>query len=106
MDDFKDNIELMTFATLGNIFNLLYNIPLVYRAYKTKSTNDISIYFLYLRISGSISWLVYSILKPDIYVGLSYIVTLISSLIILVIKKYYDVNLVTDNVVNHIETVV
>ena len=46
----------------------------------------------------------YSVLKPDTYVGISYVVTLTSSLIILVIKKYYDINLDSNVNDNYIES--
>ena len=77
---------LLTFAITGNVLNLAYNIPFVWTVVKNNSATDISLLFLYLRIFGSLSWLVYSILKPDILVGISYGVTLTSSLIIYYVK--------------------
>ena len=52
---------------------------------------------------GSISWLAYSIIKPDILVGASYTVTLASSLIVYAVKtrsKLFDnpVDDETDNI--------
>ena len=91
MDD--DRPELLTFAIIGNVLNFAYNIPFVWKVIKTKSAKDISLLFLYLRIFGSISWLVYSIIKPDILVGASYTVTLASSLIVYAVKtksKLFD----------------
>ena len=32
-----ENIEVLTFAIMGNIFNLAYNIPFVYTIVKNKS---------------------------------------------------------------------
>lgn len=81
---------LFVFAILGNILNFAYNVPLVYKVLKTKSTDSISIYFLYLRIAGSICWLIYGIYGKYLLLTLSYIVTLSSSLIILIV--YYKNN--------------
>ena len=61
-------IEILIFSYIGNILNLAYNIPLVYRVIVTKSANDISYYFLIIRILGSISWLIYAALINDIFV--------------------------------------
>jgi uncharacterized protein with PQ loop repeat len=91
MDD--DRPELLTFAIIGNVLNFAYNIPFVWKVIKTKSAKDISSLFLYLRMFGSISWLAYSIIKPDILVGASYTVTLASSLIVYAVKtrsKLFD----------------
>lgn len=91
MDD--DRPELLTFAIIGNILNFAYNIPFVWKVIKTKSAKDISSLFLYLRMFGSVSWLAYSAIKPDILVGASYTVTLASSLIVYAIKtksKLFD----------------
>ena len=48
--------------------------------------SNISRYFLYIRILGSISWISYAILSKDIYIGLSYTVTLTSSLLVTYVK--------------------
>lgn len=96
-----DNPTLFTFAIIGNILNFAYNIPFVWKVIKTKSARDISLLFLYLRIFGSISWLIYSIIKPDILIGISYVVTLSSSLIVFYVKmknKWQDRNLPTNRV--------
>ena len=73
-------------AVTGNALNLAYNVPLVWRIVRTGSANDISMYFLMLRISGSVCWLVYAILTDDIWILISYLVTLTSSVIMLVVK--------------------
>lgn len=77
---------LLTFAIIGNVLNFAYNVPFVYTVVKNNSATDISLLFLYLRIFGSISWLIYSIIKPDLLIGISYIVTLSSSCIVYYIK--------------------
>ena len=73
-------------AVAGNTLNLAYNVPLVWRIVRTGSANDISMYFLMLRISGSVCWLVYAVFADDIWILISYLVTLTSSLIMLLVK--------------------
>lgn len=79
-------VEVTILAVAGNALNLAYNIPLVWHVLETGSANDISTYFLTLRISGSICWLVYAMLTKDIWILISYLVTLTSSVITLVVK--------------------
>ena len=76
-----DDIKIYL-ALLGNGLNLMYNIPFVYQVYKNKNTKNISTCFLLLRTFGSISWISYGILEKDIWIQLSYSVTLLSSLIV------------------------
>lgn len=86
MLDLNSPPEVLTFAILGNVLNLAYNIPFVWLIWKNRSSNNISGAFLILRFSGSISWIIYSLLVSDIWVGASYTVTLISTLFVIYIK--------------------
>ena len=79
-----DNV--MIIGLIGNLFNLMYNIPFVWVIVKHWNADNISKKFLYIRIIGSISWVIYAILSLNIYIGVSYTVTLISSLIITFVK--------------------
>ena len=76
-----NNIKI-SLALIGNGLNFMYNIPFVYQVYKNNNTKNISTCFLLLRTFGSISWISYGILEKDIWIQLSYLVTLLSSLII------------------------
>jgi uncharacterized protein with PQ loop repeat len=73
----------------------MYNIPFVWVIVKHWNADNISKKFLYIRIIGSISWVIYAILSLNIYIGVSYTVTLISSLIITFVK--HTQNFVTLN---------
>ena len=84
--DFSDNIEYIILALIGNILNLAYNIPFVYLVWKNKSSKNISGTFLGLRFLGSVSWLLYGILIKDYWIGLSYIITLTATIIIIFVK--------------------
>lgn len=76
----------LSFAILGNIFNFIYNIPFVWVVVKHWNANNISKTFLYIRIFGSVCWLIYAGIISDYLVGASYIVTLTSSLIVSYVK--------------------
>ena len=82
----ENSPEVLTFAILGNILNLAYNIPLVYRVWQTRSSKNISGAFLILRFCGSISWLIYATLVKDVWVASSYTVTLIATSLVFYIK--------------------
>ncbi len=58
-----DKVSLTTniFLIIANIINLTYNIPQVFKTYKTKSTGDFSETFLVMRILGNMIWIGYSI---------------------------------------------
>lgn len=81
-----DNKPALVFAIIGNGLNLAYNIPFVYLVWKNRSSKNISGTFLLLRFCGGIAWLIYAILVMDAWVGFSYIVTLVSTIIIYYIK--------------------
>ena len=80
------NNIILTFAILGNICNFAYNVPFVYVVWKHWNANNISQKFLILRIIGSLIWIGYSILITDLFVGLSYSVTFLSSSFIFFVK--------------------
>ena len=80
------NTIALSFAIFGNIFNFIYNIPFVWVVVKHWNANNISKTFLYIRIFGSVSWLIYAGIISDYLVGASYIVTLTSSLIVSYVK--------------------
>ena len=53
---------------------------------KHNSVDDISIKFLYLRLLGSMIWILYAIFTIELFIGISYSVTLLSSSIVFYIK--------------------
>ena len=80
------NELILTFAILGNIFNFSYNVPFVWLVFKHWNADNISKKFLYIRILGSSSWIIYSVLTSELFVGLSYSISLISTLLITYVK--------------------
>ena len=73
-------------AWTGNILNLLYNIPQVILVLKHRSARNISKWFLVLRIFSSMTWVAYAWLENDKFITASYLVTLLSSCIMLIVK--------------------
>ena len=92
-----DNV--MIIGIIGNLFNLMYNIPFVWVIVKHWNADNISKKFLYIRITGSISWIIYAILSLNIYIGVSYTVTLISSLIVTYVKHTQKKNNMINNII-------
>ena len=76
----------LALAITGNTLNLAYNIPFVYEVVKNKSAENISTFFLVLRIFGSLSWMAYAIVVDDVWILISYIFTITSTLIISFVK--------------------
>lgn len=70
------------FLVIGNIINLIYNIPQNIKTYKTKSTKDFSSTFLFMRVLNNSIWLAYSIELNTFLFLLSNIVSLFSSIFI------------------------
>lgn len=81
MDD-----AILSLAVVGNVLNLAYNVPLVWRVIKLWDAENLSKYFLAMRVSGSIIWLFYAVAASDAWVGISYTVTLASSLLLTMVK--------------------
>jgi uncharacterized protein with PQ loop repeat len=78
--------EVLVFAILGNTLNVAHNIPFVYQVLKNKSSRNISGMFLAMRFTGSVSWIIYSILVSDIWIGSCYAVSVISTIMIGYVK--------------------
>lgn len=86
MFDLSGPPEIITFAIIGNVLNLGYNIPFVWLVWKNRSSKNISGMFLSLRFFGSISWLIYAGLIKDAWVAISNTVTLVATLCIGYVK--------------------
>jgi uncharacterized protein with PQ loop repeat len=101
--DDKVSTTMNVFLVIGNIINLLYNIPQVIKTYKIKSTKDFSSTFLFMRVIGNCIWLAYSIELKQFLFMLANIVSLFSSIFISyykVIEIYKERLLIKYNTVN------
>ncbi len=75
------------FLILGNIINIVYNIPQMVKTYKRKSTKDLSSAFLFLRIIGNTIWIAYAVEVDSLLMLINNIVTVLASIFI----SYYKV---------------
>lgn len=85
--DDKVSITMNVFLVIGNIINLVYNIPQIVKTYQTKSTKDFSPTFLFMRVIGNCIWLAYSIELQEFLFMVSNVVSVFSSIFI----SYYKV---------------
>ena len=88
----SSNSQIDLFMTIliniGNVLSVIYNIPQMWRTYKLKKADDISSYFLWMRLASGIIWSVYCIYYQMWYVIISWASTIISTLQILYYKYY------------------
>ena len=78
---FDPNISLtMNVAvSIANVLNIVYNVPQMYRTYKSKSTKDISGWFLSLRVVSNVIWVWYSIEVDSMLMLINNVVTVFAS---------------------------
>jgi uncharacterized protein with PQ loop repeat len=81
---FDENVSttMNVFLVIGNIINLIYNIPQMVKTYKSKSTGDFSPTFLFMRVAGNVIWLAYSIELNEFLFIFSNVVSVFSSVFI------------------------
>jgi uncharacterized protein with PQ loop repeat len=86
------NLPMNVFLVIGNIINLIYNLPQIIKTIKTKSTKDFSGWFISLRIVSNVIWIAYAIEINSFLMLINTIVTIISSIIIgsYMIKDIYN----------------
>jgi uncharacterized protein with PQ loop repeat len=82
-------IKLIT-AIISVVLGVSTGIPQVYHTYKTKKTNDLSIYYLILWTLCSISWFSYGYLDNDIALIVCDGIILFQNIYLLSAKIYYD----------------
>jgi len=88
----NENPDVELFMTIlvniGNVLSILYNIPQMWRTHKLKKADDISSYFLWMRLSSGIIWSIYCIYYRMWYVIISWSTTIISTTQILYYKYF------------------
>jgi MtN3 and saliva related transmembrane protein len=70
------------FLIIGNVINLIQNIPQVIKTYNTKSTKDFSAIFLSLRIVGNVIWIAYAVEINSLLLIINNSVTVLSTVFI------------------------
>jgi uncharacterized protein with PQ loop repeat len=86
--DSKIDLFMTILINFGNFLSVIYNVPQMWRTYKLKKADDISSYFLWMRLTSGIIWSIYCIYYKMWYVIISWASTIISTLQILYYKYY------------------
>lgn len=81
------SLTMNIFIIIANIINIVYNIPQMVKTYKSKSTKDLSSWFLFLRVIGNTIWIGYAIEVDSMMMLINTCVTVFSSIFI----GYYKV---------------
>lgn len=111
---FDPNVSLTTniFVIIANIINLIYNVPQMYKTWKTKSTKDFSTSFIVLRVAGNIIWVAYAIEISSFLMLVNNCVTVLASVFIFYFKaqellndKKYQHQLITKEQIIKVETI-
>lgn len=80
-------------GTIALVTSFIGLFPQIYKSFKTKSTHDISFIMLLNYLICSIAWIIYGMNTESLYVLASNVVGLVSSLILMMQKRYYDARL-------------
>ena len=70
------NLPMNIFLVIGNIINLIQNLPQVIKTYQVKSTKDFSSIFLLMRVSACLIWGAYSIEIESLMMLINNLITL------------------------------
>lgn len=90
-------ISTNIFGWLGGILTLGYNIPQIYKNYKTKSINDISQSSMIIRLISYSLYILHSWIKLDTALFYTYLAGLIQILILNLQICWYKSNCVQQN---------
>ena len=85
-----NNIDL--FGFLAALLTTIAFLPQLYKTWKTKSADDVSLIMLILFITGLICWIVYGLKIHSIPILVANIVTFIFNFSILILKLSYRAN--------------
>ena len=78
------------FGSIALVTSLIGLLPQVYKAYRTSSTQDVSLIMVINYVVCSIAWIVYGLYQGSQFVVWSNIAGLVISVICLIQKIYYD----------------
>ncbi len=78
------------FGTVALVTSIIGLLPQIYKAYKTKSTSDISMIMLVNFFLGSLSWIIYGICTKSVFVIWSNTMGLTTAVVSILQKRYYD----------------
>lgn len=80
----------VVFGWVATITTIVGLFPQIYKAYKTKSTDDVSSLMLWDCFLCSFSWTIHGIISGDMFVVWSNVVGLLTSSTSIIQKRIYD----------------
>tara|TARA_B100000945_G_scaffold233937_1_gene190228 strand:- start:150 stop:422 length:273 start_codon:yes stop_codon:yes gene_type:complete len=80
------------FGFLAALLTTIAFLPQLYKTWKTKSADDVSLIMLLLFIIGLICWIIYGLKINSIPIILANIITFIFNFLILILKITYSKN--------------
>ena len=78
------------FGFLAALLTTIAFLPQLYKTWKTKSADDVSLFMLILFITGLICWIIYGLKINSIPILVANIITLIFNFSILILKINYS----------------
>lgn len=78
------------FGVVASITSIIGLMPQIYKTYKTKSAEDVSMLMLVNFLICSMAWIGYGVLTDAYFVVFSNIVGLITSVVSILQKRHYD----------------
>ena len=82
--------QIDLFGFLAALLTTIAFLPQLYKTWKTKSADDVSLFMLILFISGLISWIVYGFKIQSAPILVANIITFIFNFSILILKISYS----------------
>lgn len=82
---------LMLSGSIAFITSFIGLLPQIYKTLKTKSSQDLSMIMLINYLICSLAWIVYGSSTDSMFVLSSNILGLVVSLMLILIKRYYDI---------------
>jgi len=78
------------FGMIAFITSFIGLFPQIYKAIRTRSTHDVSMLMLLNFLICSFAWIVYGAYSSSFYVEISNIVGLVSCVLLITLKCFYD----------------
>lgn len=78
------------FAWIASVLTTLIFIPQIYKAFKTRMTNDISMLMVILAVLGNTAWLLHASLTQNVPLIICASLIIIMSIILIIFKHYNE----------------
>ncbi len=92
-----DGLLLTILGVAAGILILTGWVEQIYKGYKTKSLKDVSKFLMIFISAGAILWLIYGVIVSDVFIIGTNITAIVLMMIVLAMKKKYDMQSKTAN---------